>query len=135
MQGDAIAIDDAVAKVDAIAGKSNNSFDEDVMVALVVGCWTEEDDGLIVLELAVGKKGRHGRGRCKGDALDQDMVSHQQGAGHRCGRDGEVLKRKAMMKRPTAKVEQMEANSCSAELRFSCEGFFITVFLIVRRRS
>lgn len=91
LQRNAIAINDAVAKVDAIAWKPDDSFDKDVMLSLSVGRGAEEDDGLVVLELAIGKKGRDWRRRRKGDALDKDMVANQQRARHGRGWDGEVL--------------------------------------------
>ena len=46
-----------MAKVDAITGKSDGPLDEDVMVALSVGCGAKEDDGLVVLEAR--RKGRN----------------------------------------------------------------------------
>jgi hypothetical protein len=86
--------------VDAITGKSDGPLDEDVMVALSVGCWTKEDDGLVVLEIAVRDEVRQRRGRREGDTFHNDVVTYQQSAGHGSRRDDEVLEEKAHDKEP-----------------------------------
>lgn len=91
-QRDTVAIDDAVTKVDPIAGKPDGPLDEDVMVTAGIGCGAEEDDRLIALKLTVRKKSSDRRRRRQGGALDEDMVAYQKGARHGRRGDGEVLK-------------------------------------------
>ena len=51
---DAVAVDDAVAEVDAVAGDTDDALDENVVLSFGIGCGPEEDDGLVVVEFAVG---------------------------------------------------------------------------------
>ena len=80
----AIAIDDAVAKVNAVARNSNDAFDH---VEPSFG-GREEDHDIASVHLAIGKqRSQVVRGWRELHAIDKHVVADQQGVLHRTGRD------------------------------------------------
>ena len=77
MQRDPIAIDHAMAKVNAVAGKSDDPLDQDLVVAGCIGSRAKEDDGFIAMELSIGEQRSEGRRRrCESDALDENVIAN-----------------------------------------------------------
>ena len=86
---DAVEVEDAVAQMDAVAGKADAALDQIEVGGLGVGL--EEDDDVAAADVAVVDEGRPVGWRRERDAIDQDVVADQQRLLHGGGGDLEVL--------------------------------------------
>ena len=88
--GDAIKIDDAVAKVDTVAWNADGALDEEeVRLARL-----EEDNDVSAADVTIESEWRPLCGRGERDAVYEDVVADEQRLDHGCGRNLEVLENK-----------------------------------------
>ena len=82
-----IKIDDAVAKMDSVAGNTNRALDEEE----VRFAGFEEDDDVAAANVAIEGEGSPLRRRGEGDAVNEDVIADEQRLDHGRGGDFEVL--------------------------------------------